>query len=148
MKKVIIYSFVLIILVCSSLHTKAQTVNPDDLLGFWDFEKVINPSIYLSAEKRKEITATFKGAEFYFGDDATYKLEFANGYKLEGGYEWEDDTKLTLGTKQDGSEMNNFFDSYVYQLVFSDKEHFTLKFYTTSFEEDPIYQMQFKRYKF
>lgn len=135
-----------VILITAFSQTHAQKAK--DLLGSWDFEKIAKSSAK-NQEATKEKTKTFKAASFQFLKDETYTLKFNNGYALKGNYEFEDDNnnKLRLGTQQDGSEINGFMDSYVYQLVFLDKNRFLLKFYTLNFDEVPLYQMQFKKRK-
>jgi len=151
MKKIVINNFlVLIFLLIGFSQTQAQTYTTDDLMGFWDFEKIAEHGRYISDEAVKELSETFTGAYFYFGDDDTHTLRFKNGYLIKGTYyyDWEEDNKLQIGTQQDGSDISGFLDSYVYQLIFINQDHFLLKLYPINFDDDPLYQMQFKRFTF
>ena len=138
----------MILVILITTFSKSYAQKASDLLGYWDFEKIAKNNI-INEQAVKERAKIFKAASFNFLKDETYTLKFSDGYVLKGNYELEDDNnnKLQLGTQHDNSEINGFMDSYVYQLVFLDKNRFLLKFYGVSFDEEPLYQMQFKRRK-
>lgn len=151
MKKSIIYQFIiLIILLVNFYQVQAQTYTSDNLIGSWDFEAIVKHDTYISNEDVKKLSDMFKGAYFDFGDDDRHMLRFKNGYVIKGSYyyDWQENQKISIGTQQDGTEINGFMDSYIYQLIFIDKDHFLLKLYSVSFDDDALYQMKFKRFTF
>jgi hypothetical protein len=151
MRKSIIYKFIiLIILSVNFSEVQAQTYTLDDLIGTWDFEAVVEHDRYISDEAVKNLSDTFTGAYIDFGDDDRHLLRFKNGYVIKSSYyyDWEGDKGIAIGTQQDGTDISGFLDSYRYQLIFIDKDHFLLKLYAVSFGDDALYQMKFKRFTF